>query len=374
MRIKRQDYLVLLLVFFLCFFNFQLTESIATIGDDIHFTKLCEISTTGRTDYIAIVDNYCFVIDFEKGFMSYDIEDPEEPILLDTLAYSNSIDPIAKGGHDFIIKENIAIVDYMHAGIKFIDISDPSELTEIGGYYNPGSEYYRIDCWENKIYCAKAEGGLEVFEFFDNYSIHSIGSYSIGNTMSHIQCFQDDMVYIADYSRSGDLLLNVSDPENITELKVFDWMASNILFEEDLMYATIIRPDNEGLRIYNNSNPLNPVLVGEIKGFEAFSPLIENNHLFLAGTRGLQIIDIEDTSNPQEIAQYYEEEITYKCLAKEGNIIGLVDFEDSWYLIRIEDQDSSGNMNILGLSVSFLFVNSILIIRIRLKNYKKRNL
>jgi hypothetical protein len=302
--------------------------------------------------------------------MSYDIENPEEPILLDTLAYSNTVDPIVKGGHDFIIKEDIAIVDFMHAGIKFVNISNPSELTVIGGYQSQSGEHFRIDLWESKIYCAKAESGLEVFEFFDNYTIISLGSFSNGNLMSHIVCFQEDMIYIADYVQSGDLLLNVSDPENITELQVFDWMAGNILFQDDLMYATIIRPDNEGLRIYNNSNPLNPMLLGEIKGFEAFSPLIEDNYLFLAGTRGLQIINITEPSNPQEIAQYYEEEIAYINLAKKDNIIGLVDFEDSWYLIQIENLETSGNINIPGLSFSFLFVN--LMIGTLFKIYKKK--
>ncbi|HUT81229.1 MAG TPA: hypothetical protein VMZ29_08500 [Candidatus Bathyarchaeia archaeon] len=370
MSIKKLDSLALLLVFSLCLFNIQFTESLATTGDDIQFTKLCEISTGGRTDYIEIVDNYCFVFDFEKGLMSYDIENPEEPILLDTLAFSNTVDPIVKGGHDFIITEDIAIVDFMHAGIKFVNISNPSELTVIGGYYSGSNEYYRIDCWENRIYCAKAEGGLEVFEFFDNYTINSIGSYSIGHIMSHIECLQEDMVYIADYDRSGDLLLNVSNPQNITELQVFDWMAGNILFQDNLMYALIIRPDNEGLRIYNNSNPLNPVLLGEVKGFEASSPLLENNYLYLAGTRGLQIIDVEDTSNPREIAQYYEGGIAYLNLAKKGNIIGLVDYEDTWYLIQIEDLEPSGNASILGLSFSFLFVN--LIMGTLLKIYKKK--
>jgi hypothetical protein len=368
-KIKKQYSLVPIVTIFLCFFSIQFTEILATTGDDIQFKKLCEISTSGRTDYIEIVDNFCFVFDFEKGFMSYNIENPEEPILLDTLAFSNNIDPIVKGGHDFIIKENIAIVDFMHAGIKFVNISNPSELAVIGGYYNESSQYFRIDCWENKIYCAKAEQGLEIFEYYNNFSIDSIGSYSIGNSMSHIECFQEDMVYIADYDRSGNLLLNVSDPENITELMVFDWMASNILFQDNLMYATIIRPDDEGLRIYNNSNPLNPVLLAELKGFEASSPLIEDNYLYLAGTRGLQVIDINESSNPQEIAQYYEEGSAYKNLAKKDNIIGLVDFEDNWYLIQIENPTE--NINILGLSCSFFFVYFILVFGLRLKTKRK---
>ncbi|MFW9923985.1 MAG: LVIVD repeat-containing protein [Candidatus Thorarchaeota archaeon] len=359
MRIKKLDSLILLLLAFsLCIFNIQFTNTLAKSGNEIQFTQLCEISTFGRTDFIEFVDNYSFVFDFEKGFLSYDITNPEEPILLDTLAFSNTVDPPVQGGHDFIIKDDdIAIVDYMHAGIKFVNISDPSELTVLGGYYSGTSEYFMIDYWENKIYCAKAEGGLEVFEFYDNYTIKSIGSYAIGHTMSQIECFQEDMVYIADYDRSGDLLLNVTDPENITELQVFDWMAGNILFQEDLMYATIIRPDDEGLRIYNNTNPLDPVLVGELKGFEAYSPLIEDNYLFLAGTKGLQIIDITDPTNPQEIAQYYEDEIAYKNLAKKGNIIGLVDFEDTWFLIQVENLDSTKNGSILGLNLTFLFVN-----------------
>ncbi|NHJ85145.1 MAG: hypothetical protein FK734_06765 [Asgard group archaeon] len=370
MRIKKLDSLMLLLAFSLCFFNIQFTESIATTGEDIQFKKLCEISTSGRTDHIEIVDDYCFVFDFEKGFMSYNIENLEEPILLDTLAFSNTVNPIVKGGHDFIIEGDIAFVDFMHTGIKFVNISDPTDLTVIGGCYSESGEHFRIDLWENIIYCAMAESGLEVFEFFDNYTAISLGSYSTGNTLSHIECFQEDLVYIADYSLSGDLLLNVSDLENITELQVFDWMAGNILFQDDLMYATIIRPDNEGLRIYNNSNPLNPVLVGELDGFEAFSPLIEDNCIFLAGTRGLQIINITEPSNPQEIAQYYEDGITYKDLTKKDNIIGLVDLEDTWCLIQIGNLESSGNLNIFGLSFSFLFVN--LIIGTWLKINKKR--
>lgn len=369
---------VLGIYLFFCLFSVLISNSSATTNEEIEFTKLCEISTSGRTDYIEFVDNFCFVFDFEKGFMSYNIENPEEPELLDTLTFSNNIDPRVRGGHDFIIIDNVAIVDYMHAGIKFVNISNPSELVVIDGYYSEGNEYYRIDKIGNRIYCAKAEGGLEIFEYDQDFSIKSIGSFSNGNIMSHIECFQEDLVYIADYGRGSTLLLNVSDPMDIIELKAFDWMAGNILFKDNFMFVSVIRPDDEGLRIYDNIDPLNPVLLGELTGFEASSAIIKDDYLFLVGTRGLQIINFTDSIAPFEISNYSEGGLHYLHFAIKGNLFGIVDFDDNWYLIEVDglnlsgiNNENNGNKYIPGYFHSSFLINTVIIIAILIISNRK---
>ena len=66
-------------------------------------------------------------------------------MLLDTLALSNSMDPSIKGGHDFIIEGDIAIVDFMHSGINLVNISDPSNLNIISSHYIGVNGYFRIN-------------------------------------------------------------------------------------------------------------------------------------------------------------------------------------------------------------------------------------
>lgn len=371
----------LLVIFLLCLFftqiNYSLAKSHHLTDEEIKFTTLCQISTSGRTDCIEFVDHYCFVFDFEIGFISYNIEDPENPELLDTLALNNRFNPLVKGGHDFIIDGNTAIVDFMHSGINLVNISDPNNLNIISSHYDGLSGYYRIDYRDNRIYCAKAEDGFEILEILPNLTLNCIGSYSPDNIiMSHVYSLNNDLVYIADYERSSTLILNVSNPQNITEIKTFDWMAGSILFEEDIMYATIIKPDDEGLRIYNNSNPMNPILLGEITGFEAVNPLIIEDYIFLPGSKGLQIVNISDNSNPSEIIQYFDGEIAYMDVALQGNMVGLVDYEDSWYLLQIEnldlpitqttEDDSNVTLQIVNIIPVFVIFNIIL------RNSKKR--
>ncbi|MFW9810394.1 MAG: LVIVD repeat-containing protein [Candidatus Thorarchaeota archaeon] len=116
---------------------------------------------------------------------------------------------------------------------------------------------------------------------------------------------KDGVAIVAD-SDSGLCIIDVSDPENPTELSRFDEGIDHIhelYVDEDLAY---IADYTEGFKVINISDSINPTQVGlchdggEVGTFDIYEDLA-----FIADFEdGLEIVNISDPTDPTEIYQY----------------------------------------------------------------------
>lgn len=271
-------------------------------GTEITFVKLSQISTTGRSDYIEIVNDTCFVFDFVNGFYSYDISNPNNPVLLDRIFFTNNFDPNVKGGHDFVIDNHIAIVNFIHSGIKIIDISSPNNLIVLDEW-DTGGEYYYLSCEGNRIYCGKAGNGIEILELSDSYQLSSIGSFNDGNDLYFIHCNRN-ILFVVDFNIFKTRIFDVVDPLNIIDLGNIDSMIYDAKFFDNIMYAAC---GSEGFRIFNISdNIVKPTLLSRYyDGGKCYDINFVQNYAFLADhDDGLEVIDTTNILNLTEVAQY----------------------------------------------------------------------
>lgn len=231
--------------------------------DQLNFTKLGQIETGGITHRVEIVGNIAYIADFLKGFISYDISEPENPIKLDTVDYPNYYDPNAKGGHSLIIRNNIAIVDYTHGGIKLINISDPSDLREIGSFYISGVEYYGLIVSNDYVYTViqhrDEHDELLIIDFSDISNPVEAGRYSTGYNLVTSFVYEN-IAFIYDDGISQLSCLNVTDPANVEEIGQIDWYPLDVEIIDNLVY---VGTENQGLSIYDISEPLDLQLLDQ---------------------------------------------------------------------------------------------------------------
>jgi hypothetical protein len=298
----------------------------------VTFEKLAQVSTTGRTDFVEVVDDVCFSFDFKTGFSCYDVKEASNPVLLDNIAFANSYDPNVKGGHDFIIHDDIAIVNFIHSGIKIFDISSPEELILLSEW-DSGGEYYYISFEGNRIYCAKAGNGLEILELSEDNTLSLAGHFTNGNNLYFVNCY-NDIVFINDHAIDKTRILNTSDSLNVVDLGILEQMIIDAVFIDDLMYAAC---GGDGFQIFNISkNIVRPELISKHDdGGMAFDIDIVQNIGFLSDdTDGLEIIDLTDVCNISEIAQYTNGDCVN--LDIDDNKVFLAKQEKGWEIINFQ--------------------------------------
>ncbi|MHA2305912.1 MAG: LVIVD repeat-containing protein [Candidatus Hodarchaeales archaeon] len=298
----KKSVLLILLTIITLNMNFSV---IIVNGEDqeVVFTEIAQTSTEGRTDFVEIVNNFAYIFDLEEGFFVYDIHNPWEPKLLDSLSYDNYADFRVHGGHDFVIQESTAIINFIHSGIKIVDIEDPSNL-EVIGSYDSGGEYYYIDVVENLIYCAKSTDGLEILDISTPSSPVKVGDFSNDHGLYQLQ-IKGQIAYINDFDQKRTICLNISDSSNVTELNQLEWQAGNIVFVDEIGYIGY-SSEKQGLGIYNFNDPIHPVLLSELyDGGKVYDIKIREEYLFIADhADGVEIINVQDPENPVEVAQW----------------------------------------------------------------------
>ena len=279
------------------------SELVQAEDQKVTMTEISLIETGGRTDFVEIDDEIAYIFDFEKGFFVYDIHNPWKPVLLDSLSYNNYVDPPIHGGHDFVIQDSLAIIDFTHSGIKIVNIENPRNL-EVIGSYNSGGEYYHIDVFDNLIYCAKSIDGLEILDISSPTDPVKVGEFSNGHGLFFITV-HDQIAYVCDLDQKQTLCLNISDPSNIIELNQLEWQARKMKFIDEIGYIGYFTL-KRGLGIYNFSDPLNPVLLSELyDGGNVHDIKIREHYLFIADhADGIEVIDVQHSKNPVEIAQW----------------------------------------------------------------------
>jgi len=85
-------------------------------------------------------------------------------------------------------------------------------------------------------------------------------------------------------------------------------VAYDVYVEESYAYLT----NNDGVIIFDVSQPDSPQKAGEILSGTAFGIFVENGLIYIAGGSGLVIADVSDPVNPQQLGEYDSEGVTHQ--------------------------------------------------------------
>ena len=192
---------------------------------------------------MTIVGNVAYVANGRSGLATYDVSDPRNPVLKGVVKL--------QGGHmalDVTIKGNFAYVSAHTAGLQVIDVSDITNPTLKGRFKGTGSTFSAV--------------------------------------------FVGDYLYISDsFSGGGLSILDVSDPDDPTRVKsILDIDIMDTKIVGNYAYVAVW---SGGVKVYDVTAPLNPVLIDEIDtDGSAFKLHVDNRYIYVSDTRGsFKILD-----------------------------------------------------------------------------------
>jgi len=206
---------------------------------------------------------------------------------------------------DIVVRGNVAFMAVGDAGLRVVDISNPSALIEVGSYDTSGSAN-GIFLKGDFAYIADGNEGLLILDVSDSISLKSIGYLNLPGTAEDVTV-SGKFAYIAS-GRSGLQIINVDDPEKPFKPEGHkDYRPraylKRIVLKADQAY---IADTNQKVRVVDISKPDAPTEISTYNAGAVVNNLaIIGKRAYLAGSqRGLIVLDIENPSELKEISAY----------------------------------------------------------------------
>ena len=347
-------------------------------------------ATEGFTGWPEVAGNYLFLPTGSEGLHILDISDP--PNLPEAIVYSglgNSGWIKVNGNHAYVNDndrnsivvlniadvnnvyeegayhfENQTSVNYMdvlgnhcyadgwYHSLKILNMSNPSNPTEIGSYDEIEGMYNDVDASGDLAFItSQNEKGIHRFRSLNMSSLPNItgvGTFLNPANMYRVR-ISGDFAFVVTSDRELKVL-DIADPSHPHEVAVYDNFDNIYDLEMSGDYAFVL-DYYRGLQVIDVSSPANPVFVSQLYIHPATHRLaISGNYAYVSAYwAGVRIIDISDPMNPWEVGFYQSEDFRAYELAASGNYVYV---EDRDYNMRIIDVSDPQNPSEVGKFVT----------------------
>lgn len=350
---------------------------VADVSDSLNPVRKGKLFLNDNISEIIISENFAYVLNTELGLRIVDISDPDTPSLVSTfstpelatsmakseqyvyLGYSNDYDihvllvvdvinpasPVQVGSKSFStavksikISGNYAFIAAGSVGLRVVDISDPTNPTNVGTKPLGGNSAYYIQVADNLAY-------IGVFNMMYKMYIVDISNpaiplikYNGGPQVSSIS-ISGNYAYIAEMY-NGLRIYDISNPVEPLEVGacVPPKYTKNIVVDGNFAFVV---GDDSGLCIINVSEPENPYIYSscDIPGSVNDIAFADNNLVYLTDWKGLRAIDFSNPGEPQEIVSLDFQGITHSYITTNNNYVFVYcyNFFPVQYLLYIID-------------------------------------
>ncbi|MCF7811706.1 T9SS type A sorting domain-containing protein [bacterium] len=247
-------------------------------------------------------------------------------------------------------------------GSPILDVSDPQNLNEIG---SAQIDYYRTLIYENdRIFSTYPNRGLMIYNAVNPDSVWFEGGFRVPNYSLLDFELRGDLVYTCGWNSFK--IADISDPDSAYQIIEYDIYATSMAMKDDLVYLGGGRMNNvdyENIHILDIANPDEIEEIGLIEMGRAKQVEVKGDMLFVCDIENqLHFFDISQPETPERlsvwsngstIAQYYVEEPTVFILTA-VNGMRVVDYsqpdrpiETGFYTSEDPIQDINVNGNIV---------------------------
>lgn len=328
----------------------------------INFEKLSEIATGNAPFDVQLSGNLAFVSDYYGGLSVFDVSNASEPILLDNLPL-----PLA---HYFHVVENFAFVACWDSGLKIINVTNPTNLTEVGSY-NDGVEVGSTFVSNDVAIVGKTDGGVLILNVSDLTNPQKLSQYN-ATGMPNVCAIRENIAFVTYWEQSGSriVFLNITNPvtpvfigQYANVVEIYDFK----LNEDILITANSI----SGIYFVNISNLTNPIEIAQIDtSSQAYGVDSIDDYVFVGDSNTLEVIGFSDFTNLQVIGSFDDTGASQK-LQIVDDLVYVVNYPKGLVIFRYtieEVHTSSSSLFILLLLSSFFVVTVIFHTRFKKSN------
>lgn len=310
---------------------------------------------------LVILGNYIFLNEIDKGIHVIDNSNVAQP---KNIAFIN-----IPGNMDLALKGNTLYAD-LYTDLVTIDISDP--LNAVVKKYNEGVFPFRaygngfyndtnkiiVDWIKRDTTVTENCGGgnglvLNSFSYFSSASSSASSSNSgspvgKGGSMARFTIVNNRLYTV---SNSDLNVFNITIPNNPVynnKLNVGNWNIETIFPFKDKLFIG----SQNGMFVYNISNPDKPINVGQFSHVRSCDPVIaDDNYAYVTLRSGsacvgftnqLEILQLNNFTNPQLLKTYSF--TNPHGLSKDGNLLFICDGSDG---LKIYNSSNVSNLQLI---------------------------
>jgi len=268
-------------------------------------------------------------IDFGKsGLTIIDISDPTNPTEVG-FCYIGF-------GESIFVSSNYAYFADSWEGLRIIDISNPTNPTKVGLYDTP-SYACGVYLLGSYAYVADGNDGLRIIDISSLPNPKEVGFCYTG--IAENIFVSGNYAYVSDNDIVDNKyflrIIDISSPTNPTEVGYYGTVS---WVKKVYVLGSYLYVSNDGLIILDISDPTNPTSVGyyDTPG-NALDVYVSGSYAYVAdGEEGLRVIDISDPTNPTEVG-YCDTPGLSNDLYVFGNYAYVADYWNGLRVIDISD-------------------------------------
>ncbi len=273
-----------------------------------------------------IVDSgYLFASD-SSSLKSYDVINPENPVMKANYEPLNSPNSVAISGNYIYTSE------YTSRGIQIFDVTDPSVLNWIPNFsFNFGSAT-NISVFGRTIFLSQSSS-VKILDFTTPYDIVLVSTISEINTQRVVQ--QGNYIYLPNW-QFGLAIYDIRDKSKPAKVSNFPTKRAITAVDVRGDFA-YLAAESDGLLILDITNPASPVQIGSFSAdvIPAYNVKVYNNVAYIAcALNGFSAINVKDPKNPYLMAKYEIPEVT-DIVSVQGNT-AFVQTRSGIHLINLE--------------------------------------
>lgn len=278
-------------------------------------TKVGDLSTSANTYtpspdslFIDSTNNVAYITGSGNAIISVDISTLATPVLLDTFTGTGAPNYIGTPVCVYVLGNYAYVGAVAEDGFTIIDISNPSSMSYVGGFYDVGAPsatmegVHAIEVYGTDAYVIN-NAGTEYFHIFDvsnPLSITRTGSVATTSTPQSLEVdLANNTAYIGHYIAVGTLssidFTNKASPSILQTLDTGDEIQEIVL---DYPYLYVSHADVSNINIYDISNPSNMLLLTSISAGTIASLDINTNENVLSATYSGTTLETFDISSP----------------------------------------------------------------------------
>lgn len=290
--------------------------------------------------FSALSAGKLYLADGLGGLRSIDIDDPENPALLDVVSCPDQAKGVAVGsGH--------AYVAIGGSGLQVVDISDPDDLADLGAF-EPGGPLRYVNAVATQgpaVYLAESDSGVTVLDVSTPSAPALVRRLDTGAWARDVHV-QGNRLYVADTQVSIYSLATPFAPALLGRFAVTG-TPLRVTVQGNRAFVAC---GAEGLQIFDVTDPAEVVALGTIDWWgscrHATAGASGDTVFVTAGTEGLTVIDATDPAEPVELGLRDTIQAAVHVLHHDGLIL-VANLTDGLKIYELDPQGLDGTRNIV---------------------------